>query len=180
MTVNENRIRELENELEKLKRENELTKRLEHIEKKFEERERKTDDELENLKIKYSELRCSISSMENDIYNIITIANKMYEKRFSPMTIWRGKTNHYGFNNDTVQLKNNPFNVVSSCNSDYIYVDCKLNSNDEIEIHDCYRGTYSDKNNEITDLKLAISGMEYFIKHFPEFRDKFYERVDNL
>lgn len=183
MTANENRIKELETELERLKRENELTKRLEQIEKKFEERERKTDDELENLKLKYSELLCGISSMENDIYNIIVIANKMYEKRFSPMTIWHGKTNHCGFSNDTIELKNKPFNVISSCNSDYIHVDCKLNDNDEIEIHDYYgdtTGTYSTKSGEISSLKLAISGMEYFIKYFPEFRDKFYEKIDNL
>lgn len=185
MTTNENRIRELENELAELKRETELTKRLEHIAKKVEEREQKTNDELDDLRGKYSELYCEISAMENDIVNIITIARAMDENRFS-----------YRNSIDGVKVESNGLRWGTSAPKDRItasddnsYATCILNDDLEMEIRtrlsydkgECdKRGVSLPKESEIWSLKQSINGMKLFVRQFPIFRDKFYEYIDNL
>ena len=186
MTTNENRIKELETELERLKRETELSKRLEHIEQKYIEREQKADDEFENLKVEYATLRCTISSMENDMYNIITIANAMKNRGFKPMEVWKGANSSYGCVGDTIGLARtyttDPYDKIVFTDYNYYRIDCRLTDNDEIEIEDIYnsKSNGADRNAKISYLKTAISTLRYFIEHFPEFKNKFYEKVDNL
>lgn len=184
---NENRIRELEKELAELKRKTELTTRLEHINKKVEEREQKINDELDRLRMEYSMLFCDISTMTNDIMDMITIARVMEENkleyldRMDGMLITNGLTWWY--------KEKPPVNRITINGLSGSYVSCELNDDLEIEIKthyswavkDCYEKRVSfNRSTEISILKNTIKTMKNFVEVFPKFKNAFYEVIDNL